>query len=88
MSPEEAGYVSLGKACGIYKEITGCRLTVTQLDMQLNYFTHLRRFLVKGNGDLAKAPWVDRRRFEYFVRTRKSLNGSGKPEAIFIKSES
>jgi hypothetical protein len=88
MSPEEAGYVPLGKACGIYKEITGCGLTITQLDAQLNYFTHLRRFLVKGNGELAKAPWVDRRRFEYFVRTRKALNASGKPEVIFAKPES
>lgn len=67
--------ITTAEAARIYKAITGRRICRKYLEEQICIFRHLGCFGLVGNGAIPKLTGVRRHAWEYFIKTRMTLNG-------------
>jgi hypothetical protein len=93
---KDSNTITIAEACQLYKELTGYKLYDEYLEVLIYKFKHLGVF--RFNDYFIRTPgslWTDesqgdyifegvnKKAFIYFVNTRKSLTGSGKPSRVF-----
>jgi hypothetical protein len=95
LTPRDA--ITLGEARGLYRSLAGRGIGERFLAEALNLFPHLKAWSVvdvydrRPGANWSNEGWeavvveagVDRKRFEYFVKTRKALYSTGNPVIIF-----
>jgi hypothetical protein len=87
----DPNHITFKKAAGLYLKITGAKLTPERLTgLIYKSFPHLGVFAPRARDECGPSfllVAVNRKRFEYFVRTRCQMLGTAKPGAVFSTAE-